>query len=340
MALEENELEVGGDDRAIVEAVELAYGFSAVSAERVGSAEHRLIVKVVDGWGRQFVLKNRPRWTEALDFNVALDLQEQAVRCGARIPAIVRTADGRLSWRWEGLDLALHTWVEGAAMQWSAPHAHALGVAVGSFSTSVARMKNAQVGNWMFPTGRERWLPDTPDQLRSVGRFISDLSLPGDSRAAIDGILENAARVAARPGLRAGFIHGDVSPHNAVWTADRAVLIDVDEIRWGFRLFDTVQGVATLAGLDPGPAGPTVRTTWASDRAQAFLAGWASEAHPTTAEVAVFSAYLKAALVRVVVGELDLDDPHLPTRLDAQSNVENLVQLLQAPAPSLDLAAP
>lgn len=332
-------MEVNGDDRSVVEAVERAYGFNAVSAERVGSAEDRLIVKIVDGWGQQFVLKNRPRWTEALDFVLALDLQEQAMRCGARIPAVVRTADGRLSWRWEGLDLALHTWVEGAAMQWSAQHAHALGIAVGSFSTSVAAMENSQVGNWMFPAGRDRWLPDTPHQLRSVGKFMSDLGLPGDSRAAIDGILENAARVAARHNLRAGFIHGDVSPHNAVWTVDRAALIDFDEIRWGFRLFDAVQGVATVGGLDPGPAGPTVRTTWASDRAQAFLAGWAPEARPTPAEVAVFSAYLKLALVRVVVGELDLDDPHLPTRLDAQSSIENLIQLLESPTPSLGLAS-
>jgi Ser/Thr protein kinase RdoA (MazF antagonist) len=207
---------------------------------------------------------------------------------------------------------------------------------VGAFCTSTAVVDAAQVGDWAFPSGRARWLPDQPEDLRSVGRFIGELDLPAATVAAIDEVL---ARADVDTGsLPSGFIHGDVSPLNAIWNAGIATLIDLDEMRWGYRLFDAVQGVATVAGFDPGPAARIVRTRWELGRAHAFLTGWSHEVRPTTAEVRAFDVFLKLTLVRVVVGELNLDDPALPTRPDAAESIAALLSLLRAPAPALAAA--
>jgi hypothetical protein len=48
--------------------------------------------------------------------------------------------------------------------------------------------------------------------------------------------------------------------------------------------------------------------------------------------------FLKLTLVRVVVGELNLDDPALPTRPDAAESIAALLSLLRAPAPALAAA--
>lgn len=317
----------------MIPAFERAYGFRPARADVLDSTDQRLLVKVVDGAGRVFALKSRPSWITASDFEEVLGLQEQAIAHGARIPHVVRTLDGGATWRWEERDLSLHAWVEGTPLRWSASHSKALGSAVGAFARTTAAMTVDPASAWTFPAGRERWLPDTPGPLRTVCRFIEAADVPPGTFAAIDEIAQRAQGSVDARALPAGFIHGDVSPLNTVQRSGRATLIDLDAMRWGFRLFDAVQGVATVAGLDPGPRGPIVRPTWDLDRARAFLTAWSREARPAAAELAAFPSLLQLALIRVVVGELDLDDPALPTRWDARSSVEALLALLRTSVP-------
>lgn len=322
-------------DLSMISAFEEAYGFCTTRIETLESSDQRLIVKVVDETGRSFVLKSRPPWISAPDFEVVLGLQEQAISCGARIPPVVPTVNGRVTWYWDGQEYSLHKWIEGSPLGWNVNHSLALGAAVGTFSKSTTAMNAPEVSIWTFPDGRERWLPDTPDQLRTVCRFIEEGTVPNSTFTAIEEIAELSQRNVNTRRLPTSFIHGDVSPLNAIWRYGQATLIDLDAMRWGFRLFDAVQGVATVAGLDPEPTGPTVRQSWDFARAHAFLIAWSREVRPSAVEIEAFPSFLRLALIRVVIGELDLDDPALPTRSDARSNIQSLLTLLRAPVPTL-----
>lgn len=319
----------------LISAFEHTYGIYSTRTDVIESSDERVLIRIVDGAGRAFGLKARPPWISAPDFEVTLSLQELAIRNGAQIPSVVRTINGRSTWEWEGREFTVHEWVEGDALGWSLGDSRALGQAVGAFSVSTASMNANQVGDWTFPNGRERWLPDTPSQLRSICRFIKAVPPRAATFDAIEQIAEFARESISIEDLPTGFIHGDVSPLNAVQKSGQATLIDLDAMRWGFRLFDAVQGVATVAGLDPGRARPTVRSNWDYNRARAFLTGWSGEVRPSTVEIDAFPSFLKLALIRVVVGELDLDDPALPTRGDARSSIEALLRLLHAPVPTL-----
>ena len=79
-------------------------------------------------------------------------------------------------------------------------------------------------------------------------------------------------------------------------------MIDLDEMRWGYRIFDVAFGVATVAGLDQGPDGSIVRSTWELKRAEAFLSGWSRHTQPTEVEIRVFPWMLLLTLARVVIG--------------------------------------
>ena len=240
---------------------ERAYGLRCDRIDVVASGEHRVLARITDASGRSFVLKSRPPWITASDFKTGLALQEQAVERGTRIPAVVRTADIALVWQWDGTDFALHEWIEGVELGWSESHARALGAAVGAFSVSTAAMNATQAGDWAFPSGRRRWLPDEPEGIRSVARFLDEMEVPAATVSAIHEILERAD--VDTQNLPSGFIHGDVSPVNAIWDAGVATLIDLDEMRWGYPLFHAVQGNCDRGGLRPrtgwpgqfGPAG-------------------------------------------------------------------------------------
>lgn len=324
-------MNLGGLDQALEE----AYGLRVAGIEVVASTEQKLLLAVVDEAGVRYGLKRRPPWITVSDFDAVCRLQRQAATAGARIPAVIATREGTLVWRRDGNDLSLYAWVDGVPLGWNLDHARGLGVAVGAFAQATADLHAPQAGDWAFPKGRERWLPDTPAQLRATSRFLDGVDSARSAVAEIQAIVLKAERATETNDLPTGFIHGDISPLNAVWADGEATLIDLDEMRWGYRLFDAAQGAAIIAGMDAGDDRANVRSHWDTARLNAFLEGWVREVRPSPVERAAFPFLLQLVLVRVTIGELDLDDPVLPTRPHAATATDALLTLLREPPPEL-----
>ena len=322
-------------DRELAASIQQAYGLRVVGVYVLESSPVRFLAQVNDERGRTFGFKGRAPWIRENEFEVMLGLQEQAFMCGAPVPEVIRTTTGDLLWQWDGKDMALRAWVDGAPLRWRVDDALTLGSTVGAFFQATSAMEVPGVRQWTFPTGRSRWFPDTPHDLHAVTRFLQEVDLASSTVEAIDEILRFAASHAATDELPTGYLHGDVSPLNAIGDGGQTMWIDLDEMRWGYRIFDVAFGVATVAGLDQGPDGSIVRSTWELKRAEAFLSGWSRHTQPTEVEIRVFPWMLLLTLARVVIGELDLDDPSLATRPGVIASIEALLKLLLAPMPNM-----
>jgi Ser/Thr protein kinase RdoA (MazF antagonist) len=191
---------------------------------------------------------------------------------------------------------------------------------------------------WQSPNARSRWFPDRCDILinyadQYLGKRIeraspNTYSLYLQIRAEIESRVNNKAWNS----LNCQFLHGDPSPENCLWKSDTQtpLWIDLDDARWGFRIWDLARCAVELAAIKPRKPHEVaiLRSDWDLETLSLLLDGFESVLPLDNCEKVMLPECLVLASVAVIIALLDLDETELQTPDEITCICRSLLHLI------------
>jgi Ser/Thr protein kinase RdoA (MazF antagonist) len=291
----------------------------------------RLRCRTADG--RDVFVKEKAPYLTDDEWPMHLSVQDVSMRAGGPVPRLLTTVDGALGVAVDGHLLEVQEWVDGRLLCATEPDARQLGRAIALFHLSTAAMRP---GSFEVPACRDHWFPDdVPTLLNAITRHCRPRLRGSTPELKTLDALTHAVTRLGRDDPPAGLInahlHGDTALRNAVLATDgSAVLIDLDDARWGKRLFDLTHAVAVAATVVHDQLGsPAIRNRWDEPVATAVVAGYNEVSPLTDDETRLLGSSLTIATVAVGVSELELDDPEFAVQEDLAEQLENIASLLR-----------
>jgi Ser/Thr protein kinase RdoA (MazF antagonist) len=302
------------------------------------------IVEDLDGWGgrlrlrcrtaagRDVFVKEKAPYLDGDDWHLHLQVHGASARAGGPVPRLLTTVDGEPGVTVEGRLFEVQEWVAGRPLGATVPDARLLGRAIALFHRSTRAMPP---GTTAQPACRRHWSPDdVPTLLHAIARYCRPRLPESTPEMRTLDALARAVRDRPGPARADTYLHGDTALANAVRADDgTVVLIDLDDARWGDRLFDLAHAVAVAGTVVPAPHG--LRTRWDEDVAAAVVTGYAEVSPLTAGDLRRLTPCLTVATVAAGISELELDDPEFALRDDLAGQLENLMTLVRD-VPSLE----
>jgi len=282
--------------------------------------------------GRRYLVKCAPFYVQNEDYAITTRLHRQLFKRGAPVPELMMTASDRTFARIGAAVIGVQRLVEATNCRIPEVEAHGFGVALARLhDTGVSMTDEWPAGDWSFPVGRHRWLPDSPACLAAASAYWR--TVPGINPRTADRLQDTAQALLTQcllSDLSQSFIHGDASASHCLSTSDGPVLIDLDELRWGYCLFDLSQALSTVGAFDRHDLHMHLRERWNAPAMVALLSGYESVRALRPSERRGLGPWLGLTAIRVAAGELHIDDPAETPDPVAAVAAEYLVDLLGA----------
>lgn len=280
--------------------------------------------------GRRYLIKRAPAYLSDEEFAVTMGLHRGLFERGAPVSELVLGRSGR-PFEWvDGFvvgvqKLEFATWrgvpeEEAAAFGQALANLHDTGASMGADWPS---------GDWSFPVQRHHWLPDAPAALAAASAHWARAPGVDPQVAKTLGERARAFRMRCALGeLSQSFIHGDASSQHCLMKPDGPVLIDFDELRWGYCIFDMSQALSTLGGFDLRESGMQLRDGWNWSAMRSFRMAYELVRPLRHAERQTLLDWLGLVIIRIAAGEMHIDDPGETPNPSTARSAEKLLELL------------
>jgi Ser/Thr protein kinase RdoA (MazF antagonist) len=263
--------------------------------------------------GEEYLLKERSNQLSPAMFQSHLKLHRFAEQRQAPVAHLFETTRGSLYAMIDLRAFELQSFLASAVPPTTAADARSAGDALATFLRAVAEFRDWPFGRWDVPVDRPRRLADRWEWLFP---YVRHLSKEAEGRtplvADLVAALHDVGDQVDRSSVPAQMIHGDAHPVNMMVTpSGRTYLVDLDEARYGHRLWDIAHAIAGIGAIEMGSTRSgerdEVRGAWQTDLVKSFLAGVQAELALSPSEFAALPATLAAATVIAAIEDLDYD---------------------------------
>lgn len=256
--------------------------------------------------GNKYFLKEKPYYLNNSEFAATFPFYSLLTIKGIRTPIVLATLNGSLSIEVNNRIFILLKWVEG--ISFSSRDERDL-VELGLINASLHIINNEIQGNWESPECRLIHFIDVrPD---AIGKMCGLLNSYDPNHLLLNQItnefklwLQEKEKVVHWNDLPTSWLHGDLHSFNVIRKPDgETVLLDLDDIHWGYRLSDITWTIAICCFWDwkSMTSPPRLRTSFDQQAARSLLRGYEQASPLTNFERKALPYFLGAMLIKSLI---------------------------------------
>lgn len=302
------------DSSILVEKVRELYGLSVP-----------LQVTNMDSWGntirwrldgeKSYFLKEKVFYLDQQEMMVRLDLHRYLQQKNTPISKLLITKSQATHFVVQGRCFELQEWIIGEPVSKSSQEQMIqLGEAIGKFGLN-SKGFESPLKKWEFPKARNRWFPDHPNYFLEYIKCLDRVQKRGVLKESffeeVEAKIKKTVEEIDWGALPLSWIHGDPSPDNSIFCryTSQIFLIDLDDARMGFRVWDLVRALVVVGAFDIHSSSVKfVRKTWDIEPMQWILNGFLKHQKLESSEIDKFLSLLQLNAILIFISEFDLDD--------------------------------
>jgi Ser/Thr protein kinase RdoA (MazF antagonist) len=307
-----------------------AYGLvSLVPLESRATWGGHLRGRLQDKQGHVYLIKERsPELTPEL-FEAHLKLHRHVESFGGPVAHLIPSSGGATHVTIDNRQFELQAFCAGSSGHLAVGEVRSAGRALARFLGIASTFGAWPVGDWSVPRDRSSRLPD---RWEWIVPYLRHLAVDPVSGSLVSELVSAIISAQHAPdswhSLPAQMIHGDVHPVNFVASGDSTILVDLDEARFGYRLWDIAHAAAAIGCIQTSGRENDVRESWDVTRLGSFVAGLSDFMSLSQSENVLMRGVLASATAVVVIEDLDYDVT-APTANQAREVLARLIGLMR-----------